>query len=72
MSRYRVRLYNDWRYYKAGEIISVNRIVANALIEQNIGCYDKPKKPEGKKLDNKKEIKEAPKDKMVKGASKTK
>lgn len=70
MSRYRVRLYNDWRYYKAGEIISTNKIVANALIEQNLGCYEKPKKPEGKKL--KKEIKEAPKDKMVKGASKTK
>ena len=67
MALYRVKLYNDWRFYKGGEIISVNKEVANSLIEHNIAEYEKVKKPEEKEL-TKKEIKGAPKDKMFKGA----
>ena len=72
MSQSIVRLYHDWRYYQAGEIITVNKEVAHALIEQGYGEYAKPKKPEGKELTVKKEIKGAPKDKMVKSAPVTK
>ena len=67
MALYRVKLYNDWRFYKSGEIISVNKEVAKALVELNLAEYEKTKKPEEKKL-TKKEIKGAPKDKMFKGA----
>ena len=56
----RVKLYGNWRYYHIGEVISVTKEVAHDLVEQNIGEYEKPKH---------KEIKVAPKDKMVKGAS---
>ena len=56
----RVKLYNDWREHRIGEIINVTKDTAKALVEQNYGEYEKPKQ---------KEIKEAPKDKMVKGAS---
>jgi len=62
-SQERVRLSNDWRGYQKGEAIMVNKIVARALVEQGIGVYDNPKKP--KKMKN---IKGAPKDKMLKSA----
>jgi len=70
MSQYLVKLFNDWRGYRCGEVISVNKIVAEALVEQSIGEYAKSKKPEEKEF--KKEIKSAPKDKQVKGAPVTK
>jgi len=72
-SQERVRLSSDWRGYQKGEAIMVNKVVANALVEQGIGVYVNPKKPveEGPKKMNK-EIKGAPKDKMLKGAPKTK
>jgi hypothetical protein len=66
MSQYLVKLFSDWRGYRTGEIISVTKIVANALVEQNIGEKVNSKKPEEKEF--KKEIKSAPKDKQVKGA----
>jgi len=72
-SQERIRLSNDWRGYRASEIITVNKIVANALVEQGIGVYANPKKPveeELKKMN--KDIKGAPKDKMLKGAPVTK
>ena len=68
MSQVRVSLYHDWRYYQAGEIISVNKEVAHALVEQGLGEYAKSKKPEEKELTVKKEIKGAPKDRMLKSA----
>ena len=71
MALYRVKLYNDWRFYKSGEVISVNKDVAKSLVELNIAEYEKTKKPEEKEL-TKKEIKGAPKDKMFKGAPITK
>ena len=63
-SQERVRLSNDWRGYRKGETITVNKVVARALVEQGIGIYANPKKP--KQMKN---IKEAPKDKMLKSAS---
>ena len=63
-SQQRVRLSNDWRGYRKGEAIMVNKIVAHALVEQGIGVYANPKKPN--KMKN---IKGAPKDKMLKSAS---
>ena len=71
MALYRVKLYNVWRFYKSGEVISVNKDVAKSLVELNIAEYEKTKKPEEKEL-TKKEIKGAPKDKMFKGAPITK
>ena len=62
-SQERVRLVSDWRGYRSGETILVNKIVASALVEQGIGIYANPKP---QKMKN---IKGAPKDKMVKGAS---
>ena len=49
----------------------VNKVVAHALVEQGIGVYANPKKPveKPKKMKN---IKGAPKDKMLKGAPVTK
>jgi len=68
-SQERIRLSNDWREYRNGETITVNKIVAHALVEQGIGVYDKPKKPKVKKLEKlMKNIKGASKDKMLKGA----
>lgn len=64
-SQERVRLSNDWRGYRNGETITVNKIVAAALVEQGIGVYANPKKLK-KRMKN---IKGAPKDKMIKGAS---
>jgi hypothetical protein len=64
-SQERVRLSNDWRGYQKGEAIMVNKIVAHALVEQGIGVYANPKKPK-KQMKN---IKEAPRDKMLKSAS---
>jgi len=72
-SQERVRLSNDWRGYQKGEIIMVNKIVANALVEQGIGVYANPKKPVEKELKKmNKDIKGAPKDKMLKSAPVTK
>jgi len=71
-SQERVRLSNDWRGYRASEIIMVNKIVANALVEQGIGVYANPKKPVEKEPKKMKDIKGAPKDKMLKGAPVTK
>ena len=68
----RVKLYNDWRGNTAGAVITVNKIVAAALVEQNIAIYDDLKRPKVKKFNKMKEIKEAPADKMLKGASVTK
>lgn len=59
----RVKLYSNWRYYHVGEVISVTRDVAHDLVDQNIGEYEKPKQ---------KEIKGAPRDKMLKSAPVTK
>jgi len=67
-SQERVRLSNDWRGYQKGETITVNKIVARALVEQGIGVYDNPKKPK-KQMKN---IKGAPKNRMVKSAPVTK
>lgn len=61
-SQQRVRLSNDWRGYRKGEAIMVNKIVAHALVEQGIGVYANPKK--SNKMKN---IKGAP-NKMVKSA----
>ena len=72
-SQERVRLSNDWRGYRKGEAIIVNKVVAHALVEQGIGFYVNPKKPvekEPKKMN--KDIKGAPKDKMLKSAPVTK
>jgi len=71
-SQERVKLSNDWRGYQKGETIMVNKIVANALVEQCIGFYANPKKPVEKELKKMKDIKGAPKDKMLKGAPVTK
>lgn len=46
----------------------VNKIVAHALVEQGIGIYANPKKP-NKRMKN---ITGAPKDKMLKAAPVTK
>lgn len=62
-SQERVRLSNDWRGYRKGEAIMVNKIVAHALVEQGIGIYANSKKPK-KQMKN---IKGAP-NKMVKSA----
>ena len=70
MSQHLVKLFSDWRGYRSGEVISVTKDVAHALVEHSIGEYAKSKKPEEKKF--KKEIKGAPKDKQVKGAPVTK
>ena len=67
MGLFKVKLYNDWRYYQSGETIDVTKDVARALISQNIGEYLRPKNESIEK-----EIKEAPKDKMLKGAPKSK
>ena len=71
-SQERVKLSNDWRGYRASEIIMVNKVVANALVGQGIGVYANPKKPAEKELKKMKEIKGAPKDKMLKSAPVTK
>ncbi|MBA7583346.1 hypothetical protein ES708_25288 [subsurface metagenome] len=72
-SQERIRLSNDWRGYRASETIKVNKIVANALVEQGIGVYENPKKPVEKELKKmNKDIKGAPKDKMLKSAPVTK
>ena len=63
-SQERVRLLNDWRGYRKSEAIIVNKIVAHALVEQGIGVYANPKKPKKQMKD----IKRAPKDKMLKSA----
>lgn len=73
MFSHRVKLFIDWRGYTQGETISVNKEVANALVEQNMAEYVNPKKPVEKELKKtNKEIKGAPKDRMLKGAPKTK
>lgn len=71
-SQERIKLSNDWRGYQKGETIMVNKVVAHALVEQGIGVYANPKKPVEKELKQMKDIKGAPKDKMVKGAPVTK
>ena len=71
-SQERVKLSNDWRIYQKGETIMVNKVVANALVEQGIGVYANPKKPVEKELKKMKDIKGAPKDKMLKSAPVTK
>ena len=63
-SQERVKLFSDWRGYTKGETITVNKVVAHALVEQSIGGYVKPKITE-KKMKN---LKGAAKDKMVKAA----
>lgn len=69
-SQERIRLVNDWRGYQNGETITVNKIVAHALVEKGIGVYANPKKPRIQKLKKiMKDVKEAPKDKMLKSAS---
>ena len=67
-SQERVKLFSDWRGYTKGETITVNKVVAHALVEQNIGSYVNPKKPVEKKSENMKNLKGAAKDKMVKAA----
>lgn len=68
-SQERIKLSNDWRGYLNGETITVNKIVASALVEQGIGVYANPKKPKVKKLKQiMKNIKGASKDKMLKDA----
>ena len=64
-SQQRVKLYNDWRGYSKGEVITVNKIVAHALVERSMGEYANPKKPK-KQMKN---IKGAPKNRMMKSAS---
>jgi len=71
-SQERIRLSSDWRGYRASEIIMVNKVVANALVEQCIGVYVNPKKPVEEELKKMKDIKGAPKDKMLKSAPVTK
>ena len=69
-SQERIKLFSDWRGYAKGETILVNKVVAAALVEQNIGSYVKPKKPvevKPKEMKNK-NLKGAAKDKMVKAA----
>ncbi len=44
-SQERVRLTSDWRGYRNSETITVNKIVAAALVEKGIGVYANPKKP---------------------------
>ena len=63
-SKQRIRLTSDWRGYRNGETITVNKIVAAAIVEHSMGVYANPKK-----LKRMKNIKEAPKDKMLKSAS---
>jgi len=68
-SQERVKLFSDWRGYTKGETITVNKVVAHALVEQSIGGYVKPKKPvEKKSKEIMKDLKGAAKDKMVKAA----
>jgi len=71
-SQERIRLSNDWRGYRASEIITVNKVVANALVGQGIGVYENPKKPVEEEPKKMKDIKGAPKDKMLKSAPVTK
>ena len=71
-SQERVKLSNDWRGYRKGESIMVNKVVASALVEQGIGVYANPKKPVEKELKKMKEVTGAPKDKMLKSAPVTK
>jgi len=71
-SQERIRLSSNWRGYRKGEAIMVNKVVANALVEQCIGVYANPKKPVEKEPKKMKDIKEAPKDKMLKSAPVTK
>ena len=69
-SQERVKLFSDWRGYNKGETITVNKVVAYALVEQNIGGYVKPKKPveeKPKEMKNK-NLKGAPKNRMIKDA----
>ena len=44
----KIKLENDWRYYHKGEVIDVNKVLGEALLEQNIGIkvkeIDKPHK----------------------------
>jgi len=72
-SQERIKLFSDWRGYSKGETITVNKVVAHALVEQSIGNYANPKKPKVKKLEKiMKNVKGAPKDKMLKSAPVTK
>jgi len=72
-SQERVRLSNDWRGYRKSETITVNKIVAKSLVEQGMAVYANPKKPVEEKLKKmNKDIKGAPKDKMLKSAPVTK
>ena len=72
-SQERVRLSNDWRGYRKGEAIMVNKIVANALVGQGMAVYANPKKPVEEKLKKRnKGIKGETKDKMLKSAPVTK
>ena len=66
-SQQRIRLSSDWRGYRNGETITVNKIVAHALVEKGIGIYNNPKKP----LSKMKNIKGAP-NKMLSSAPVTK
>ena len=60
-----IRLYNEWRGNYPNTVIEVNDNVGKALIEQNIGeIYIKPKI---KKVSIK-QIENAPRDKMMRGA----
>jgi hypothetical protein len=70
MSQHLIKLFSDWRGFRGGEVISVDKEVAMALVEKNIGDYAVSTKPEERKFI--KEIKGAPKDKQVKGAPITK
>ena len=60
----RIKLLSDWRGYTKGETFTFHKQVAKELVEQGIGIYANPIRPKTMK-----NIKEAPKDKMLKGAS---
>ena len=64
----RVKLFQDWRGYHKGETINVTKVTAQALIDQNMAEYAYFKKSEKEMKD----IKNAPRDKMLRGAPITK
>ncbi|MBA7541323.1 hypothetical protein ES705_33634 [subsurface metagenome] len=66
MSLY-VRLFVDWRGYLRGETIEVSDNTGKALIRENIAKFYEKEKPKKAK-----QVKGAPKDKMLKSAPVTK
>lgn len=69
----RVKFLNDWRECMRDDILTVRKTDARELVEQGIAEYVESKEPKEKKfIKEKKEIRGAPKDRMLKRAPITK